>query len=71
MERNIKAVYTSYATKKLVMKSFMENKNIRKRTIYFQELNSIGKMNVVSKQALNLFFDTKIIGNTEGGFSKN
>ena len=64
-------VFSSTVTKKLVLQFAQQNIDFRKRSIYLQEIITIGKTNEVWIKALKIFFDTPLSKNSLKAFSKN
>ena len=64
-------VFSSTVTKKLVLQFAQQNIDFRKRSIYLQEIISIGKTNELWIKALKIFFDTPLSKNSLKAFSKN
>ena len=64
-------VFSSTVTKKLVLQFAQQNIDFRKRSVYLQEIISIGKTNEVWIKALKIFFDTPLSKNSLKAFSKN
>jgi hypothetical protein len=62
---------TSTATKKLALRYILENIDYRKRSLYLQEIISLGKINDVWRRALSTFFDTPFRATAITTFSKN
>jgi hypothetical protein len=64
--------YTSKATKKLLLQLIFENADCRKRSLYLQEIISLGKASDIWRQALTTFLDTTLENNFSlKAFSKN
>ena len=64
-------VFTSSVTKKLVLQYAQQNIDFRKRSLYLQEIITIGKTNKLWLDALVVFFDTPLTSNAKRCFSKN
>lgn len=64
-------VFTSSVTKKLVIQYAQQNIDIRKRSVYLQDIISFGKTNEVWIKALKIFFDTPLSKNSLKAFCKN
>ncbi|RYG40718.1 MAG: hypothetical protein EOO01_26715 [Chitinophagaceae bacterium] len=62
---------TSKASKKLALRFILENIDYRKRSLYLQEIISLGKMNDVWRRALSAFFDTPFHAPAAKSLSKN
>ena len=62
---------SSKATKKLALRFILENIDYRKRSLYLQEIISLGKINDVWRKALAAFFDTPFNSFSLKSFSKN
>jgi hypothetical protein len=64
-------IYSSKASKKLVLRFILENIDYRKRSLYLQEIISLGKINDVWRRALAAFFDTPFHSTSVKSFCKN
>jgi hypothetical protein len=62
---------SSKATKKLALRFILENIDFRKRSLYLQEIISLGRINDVWRKALATFFDTPFNNFSLKSFSKN
>ena len=63
--------YSSQTTKELAFQFVLENIDHRKKSLYLQEIISMGKENDVWRQALTAFFDTPPNKFSIKVFSKN
>lgn len=64
-------MYSTQATKKLALKFILENIDYRKRCLYLQEIISMGRENVIWRDALNAFFETPFSKLSLQSFSRN
>ncbi len=64
-------MHSSKASKKLALRFILENIDYRKRSLYLQEIISLGKINDVWRRALSAFFDTPFHHSSMKSFSKN
>ena len=65
------SIYSTTTTKKLVLQFILENIHNRKRNEYLQEIVSMGKQNEFWMQALNNFFDSPYLLDTEDPIEMN
>ena len=64
-------LYSSEASKKLVLRFILENIDYRKRCLYLQEIISLSKLKDVWRKALISYFDSPLIDYSAKAFSKN
>jgi hypothetical protein len=64
-------MHTSTESKKLALRFVLENIDYRKRSLYLQEIISLGKINDVWRRALSAFFDTPFHAPAVQSLSKN
>lgn len=62
---------SSDASKQLVLKFVLESIDYRKRSLYLQEIISMGRVNQVWLKALHTFFDTPFEKISLASFSKS
>lgn len=67
----MKVIYSSNATKKLVLRFVLDNIDYRKRCMYLQEIISMGKIKDIWRQALISFLDTPLDRVSLKTFCKN
>ena len=63
--------YSSQTTKQLAFQFVLENIDHRKKSLYLQEIISMGRENDIWRQALTTFFDTPPNKLSIKAFSKN
>jgi len=64
-------LYSSEASKKLVLRYILDNIDYRKRCLYLQEIISLSKLKDVWRKALISYFDSPLNEHSLIAFSKN
>jgi len=64
-------LFSSEASKKLVLRFILENIDYRKRCLYLQEVISLSKLKDVWRKALISYFDSPLNDYSQITFSKN
>lgn len=64
-------LFSSEASKKLVLRYILENIDYRKRCLYLQEIISLSKLKDVWRKALISYFDSPLNEHSLTAFSKN